>query len=164
MIIDEEQAVAQPCVHHPRRSTLLRCGKCEAYICTACSVQTPVGVRCRTCANLRRLPQFDVGLGLLGRSAAAGVVVSAVAWFLVGFVPYLSFFLAILVGIAVGEVMSRLAKRRVSRALEAAAVLDVFLGMLAVQGMSALTSGVRYAPFLLVPGIIAAFVAVVKLR
>jgi uncharacterized membrane protein len=137
-------------------------------------VQTPVGVRCKPCAGLRRLPQFDVGPWLLLRSSAAGVVTSAFLWFVLSFIPFLSFFLAILVGAGVGEVMSRLARRRVTRLLEVSAVISVVLGMAIVYSMrhafgtgDVLTSALDSPAFvvqLLFPAVIASFVAIVKLR
>jgi hypothetical protein len=135
-------------------------------------VQTPVGVRCRSCANMRRLPQFDVGPTLLARAVPAGLVTSIVAWFLVSAVPFLSVFLSILVGVAVGEVMSRLSRRRTSLPLEALAVLDVVVGLAVVVTVSGslsnalLGSGVlsRELVQYVLPAAIASFVAVLKLR
>ena len=118
------------CAKHPGVETYLRCGKCGKPICTRCIVQTPVGARCRQCAGLRKLPQFEVSPWLLGRSAAAGLGASFVTWLLISILPYLRFFLSILVGFAVGEVMSRLAQRRSNRYLEVAAVLAVVIGLL----------------------------------
>jgi hypothetical protein len=162
------------CVNHPKRATALRCGKCEDYICTKCMVQTPVGVRCRRCAQLRRLPQFDVDLTLLVRSALAGLLTSLVVWLVVSYLVVLRYFLSILVGAAVGEVMSRLARRRTSRALEAAAVLDVVAGLLAVEAfwqrddlhgyVTSIGSDQSTLLALVLPAVIASFVAVVKLR
>ncbi|MGI8826916.1 MAG: hypothetical protein ACR2JC_14985 [Chloroflexota bacterium] len=137
-------------------------------------VQTPVGVRCRDCAQMRRLPQYEISPLLLARSALGGLAVSAIAWYLVSLVPFLRFFLSILVGAAVAEAMSRLAKRRDNRWLEIAAVvvvvaglalaqLAVFAGSLSVYGpLFGQTPG--YLISLAVPVIIAAVVAVVKLR
>jgi predicted PurR-regulated permease PerM len=107
------------------------------------------------------------------RAGVAGLVTSAVVWFLVAFVPYLRFFLAILVGVAVGEVMSRLARRRVSRALEVVAVIDVILGLLMVEAVASGSAGQALSDLALdqatliasaLPAAIASFVAVVKLR
>jgi hypothetical protein len=162
------------CVRHPRRQTALRCGKCGDFICTKCAVQTPVGARCRSCAQLKRLPQFDVGLVLTARSTIAGFVVSVVMWLFTGYVAYLRFFLSILVGAAVGEVMSRLARRRTSRTLEALAVASVVAG-LAISDLfrwrdnpHLLWTGLRddpsFALTLLLPAAIASYVAVIKLR
>lgn len=173
-VAPEQAPAASVCVNHPRRETALRCGKCDSYICTKCMVQTPVGVRCRTCSRLRRLPQFDVTPWLLARSTLAGLVVSVVAWFFVSFIPFLLFFLGIAVGLAVGETMSRLARRRSSRLLEVAAVADVVAGIVIVLSIrmaadpTVLVHGVAVGAGLLmttlVPAAIASFVAVVKLR
>jgi hypothetical protein len=135
-------------------------------------VQTPVGVRCRSCARLKRLPQFDVGGMLLSRAALLGLLVSVAIWLPVSAVAFLSFFLAILVGAAVGETMSRMAKRRTSTVLEVAAVLDVVLGLLVADfvlgRLPALAVAALMEPgfviTLLLPAVIASFVAVLKLR
>lgn len=159
-------------MNHPRRVTGLRCGKCGNPICTACMVQTPVGVRCRSCARMKRLPQFDVAGWLLARSTGLGLLVSVAIWLPVAAVAFLSFFLAILVGAAVGEVMSRSAKRRDSTVLEVAAVLDVVVGMLVADFVLGRLPDLAVASLaepgfvltLLVPAAIASFVAVLKLR
>ncbi len=162
------------CSHHPRVLTAVRCSKCDTPICPRCMIQTPVGARCRECAQLRRLPQFEVGPWLVLRAAAGGLVVSLVAWLLVSGVPYLRFFLAILVGVAVGEVMSRLSNRRTSIILDIAAVSDILLSFALVEiwqvqgnihGLLALLSlSSSFLIQLLVPVAIASFVAVIKLR
>jgi hypothetical protein len=174
MSVIGEGAVSSVCVNHPRRETVLRCGKCGDFICTRCMVTTPVGVRCRSCAQLRRLPQFDVGPLLLARSGLAGLAVSIVCWVLISGAPFLRYFLAILVGAAVGETMSRLAQRRVSRSLEVVAVGDILAGLLLIEfvrtgsvigaPLSAVGNNPSLFLWLVVPALIASFVAVVKLR
>ena len=42
------------CARHPKTETLLRCGRCETPICPRCQIPTPVGMRCRTCARVKR--------------------------------------------------------------------------------------------------------------
>jgi hypothetical protein len=161
------------CVNHPRREALVQCGKCGDRICTRCMVQTPVGMRCRPCANLRRLPQYDVSYGLLARASLVGLCTSTGAWFLVSLVPYLRFFLSILVGIAVGEVMSRMSKRRSNLGLDAAAVGCVVVGLLLVESLvwkadsglfKSLLQSQAYFLSLVIPAVIASVVAVIKLR
>lgn len=39
------------CAKHTKAVTRLRCGRCEAPICPKCTVYTPPGTRCRTCAK-----------------------------------------------------------------------------------------------------------------
>jgi len=173
-VANPDEVALEACVNHPRRETALHCGRCGNPICTKCMIQTPVGVRCRTCAQLRRLPQFDVGPLLIARSSLAGLAVSVVGWLLASFVGYLQFVLAILVGVGVGEVMSRLARRRTSRPLEVSAVLVVVAGLAMAQAFrlwgalpvvfAALNGSPSLLVALLFPAAIASFVAVVKLR
>jgi hypothetical protein len=67
------------CYRHPDRETWLRCGRCDQPICTKCSVQGPVGSRCRQC-GLRKndpLTAFTPQQLILGTGAAVvgGVIV-----------------------------------------------------------------------------------------
>lgn len=172
MSLDDVEVVG--CTRHPRTLTAVRCSKCETPICPRCMIQTPVGARCRECAQLRRLPQFEVSPWLLARSTAGGLIVSIVAWALLSGIAFLRFFLAILVGVAVGEVMSRLNRRRTSLAIEVAAVVVIVLGFALVEvfltggGIRSLLTALGQSPSfvisLLIPVVIAGFVAVVKLR
>jgi hypothetical protein len=111
---------------------------------------------------------------LTARSSIAGFVVSAVLWLFTGYVAYLRFFLGILVGAAVGEVMSRLARRRTSRTLEVMAVVSVVAGLAISDlfrwrdNLQVLATGLRddpsFALTLLIPAAIASYVAVIKMR
>lgn len=132
-----------PCVNHPGTLTALACGKCGVYICPRCMVFTPVGVRCRDCAQLRKLPQFDVSVTTLAIAGGVGFGVAFVCWFVALHVFLFAWLLAIFIGIAVGEVTSRLARRRVSRTLEVAVGADIVLGFLAA----------RFVEFVSVPGV-----------
>lgn len=158
------------CARHSSQESSLRCGKCEQFICPRCSVLTPVGYRCRECAQLRRLPQFEVSGTLFLRSAAAGLATSLLAWFLLSYVVFLRFFLSFLVGAAVGEVMSRLSRRRSNLLLEAAAVIVIAGGLVLVDilrfGQDLLIGfGYQYGlTGILLPAIIASVVAVIKLH
>ena len=62
------------CAKHPRVETNLRCGKCGELICPDCMVHTPVGVRCADCAQVRRVPTYDVSGQFLARGVIAGVL------------------------------------------------------------------------------------------
>lgn len=162
------------CANHPKQETAVRCGKCGKPICTRCMVTTPVGMRCRDCAQLRRLPQFDVGTGLLLRAVPAGLVTSLLVWYLVAYIPFFRFFLGILVGVAVGEVMSRLARRRSNILLEASAVLVIVIGFFGAVALRDLGSGgtairdiatnTGLQLSVLLPLVLASIVAVIKLR
>lgn len=170
MNLTDDAADVTYCAKHPSRETSLRCGKCEQLICPRCSVLTPVGYRCRECAQLRRLPQFEVGGLLFARSTAAGLATSLLCWFVISYAVFLRFFLSFLVGAAVGEVMSRLSRRRSNLILEGAAVAVIVGGLVLIEvlrfGSDTLSSnGYQYTLIGLVfPAIVASVVAVVKLR
>ena len=160
---------AEACMNHPQRETLVHCGKCDRPICVRCMVQTPVGMRCRQCAHLRRLPQFDVDAALLARSSAGGLAASILSWLLITYVSYLSFFAAIVVGFAVAAAMSPLAKRRTSRPLEVAAVSVVIAGYIIARYVRfALLGGPPFDHLgttgIILPLVLASFIAIVRLR
>ena len=67
------------CAAHPSVETELACGKCEKPICPKCLHYTPVGVRCRECANLKRLPQYELSIAYVARGLGTALVVGAVA-------------------------------------------------------------------------------------
>jgi sugar phosphate permease len=98
------------------------------------------------------------------------LAVSTVAWLLFYGVPFLRFFLAIVVGAAVGEVMDRMGRKRRGVALEIAAgaavvggiVLSQVVGRLIWGGAAVSTAAILYT--LALPALIAIVVAVVKVR
>ena len=74
------------CKRHPRVETNLGCGKCGELICPDCLVHTPVGVRCADCAQVKRVPTYDVSRQFLARGVIAGLllgIASGVLFFLV---------------------------------------------------------------------------------
>jgi uncharacterized membrane protein YoaK (UPF0700 family) len=162
------------CKYHPRRETGLRCNKCGQPICTQCIVQTPVGARCKDCAQLKKLPQYEVGFSLLAPSALAGLGASLVGWYLASFVPFLRFFVGIFVGVAISEAMSRFAKRRSNTVLETIAVIVTVIGFFVAELarrdgnvqrlLRAFDHGPNVIVFWLFPLAIAAVIAVIRLR
>jgi hypothetical protein len=96
------------CVNHPRRETRVSCAACGQPICTDCMRETPVGMKCPSCARLslhaRGLgkPKHYLMAGAAGLVAAVGLgalVTSAHIGFF-GIIP------AILIGLAVGKAVS----------------------------------------------------------
>lgn len=119
------------CATHPSVETELACGKCGKAICPRCLVHTPVGARCRACANVRRLPVYHISAAYLLRGAgaalASGAVLGAIWGFVLPFGP--AFFFGLLVGLGlgycVGEAVSVATNRKMGPPLQAAAVLGV---------------------------------------
>ncbi len=173
----DEGADALYCVNHPDRETYVRCGKCERPICTRCMVQTPVGARCRECAQLRRLPQHEVAPALLARALPAGFAASFGIWYILDFVPayglFAMFIAAFLAGTAVGTIVSRLANRRSNRVLEAGTAACIIGGWLVVQlinpsgGADVWTRAAQRPGYLLVsilPVLLTCYIAITRIR
>src|SRR3972149_2372442 len=100
------------CATHPKVETELACGKCGKPICPRCLVHTPVGARCRECANVRRLPQYNISAAYLLRGAGGAL---GALWAVL--LPYqLALFFGLGVGLgvgyAVGEVVSLATNRK----------------------------------------------------
>ena len=65
-------------------ATRLRCAECQAPICPACYVRTPVGLRCPDCAVASGPPVQDYGAPARSRWVAPAVVAVALAVALAG--------------------------------------------------------------------------------
>ncbi|MEW6033846.1 MAG: hypothetical protein AB1603_03205 [Chloroflexota bacterium] len=82
-------------------------------------VETPVGMRCRECARLQKLPIFQVSWRYYLRAVGAGLglaVAFGVLWALVRvffpFSGYFSFVIALAVGYGIGELIGLAVGRR----------------------------------------------------
>lgn len=170
------------CANHPSVATNVRCSKCGKPICTSCMIETPVGLRCRECAQLRRLPTYEVShqqyLKATGTAAGLGLALG-VGWiFLRGFPflgGYLSFFIALAVGYVMGEVISLSVNRKRGLGLQVVAAVGVFISylvsrmpILAVLAMPSLaTAGLIRAmvdPFGLLAVAIGMYIAASRIR
>lgn len=153
--------MAEPlaCANHPKVATNLRCSKCGKPICTACIIETPVGLRCRECAQLRRIPTYHLSPAQYARAAGTALglaLVLGVGWTLVrSFGFYLSFFAAMAVGYVVGELVSLSVNRKGGRGLQVVAAMGVFLSYL-VSRMPLLA--LLVVPALAVPALLRALV------
>jgi hypothetical protein len=105
-------------------------------------VQTPVGARCRTCANVRTLPTFDITPIYFARAQMAALVsglLVGTAWALL--IPAFFGFYAILfigfgVGWAISESISLATNRRRGLGLQISAVMGVALAFLMREFLS----------------------------
>lgn len=98
--------------------TNLSCSKCGRPICPKCLVQTPVGARCPSCANVHKLPTYSVPARYYLRASGAGLGVAVVGGFIWGlieaWVPFfsLNLILAPAFGYAISEVVSLASNRK----------------------------------------------------
>lgn len=116
-----------PCARHHDVQTLLRCSRCDTPICPKCLVHGPVGARCPDCASPLRVLGPTRSQYVL--ATAAGIAVGAVGGALLGFVGFGGLGL-LLLGFAVGEVVSRVGGRRGGRALAVVAFSGAVIGPL----------------------------------
>ena len=144
------------CPRHPNTETNLRCGRCEELICPRCMVHTPVGARCRDCAQVRRLPTFQVSKGLMARAIAVGLALGVVGGIVVGFLILLGGFLGLfaLVGLGylVGEGVSVAVNRKRGRELKYIVVGALIVALTIISWFSLV--------LFTIPGLLAGFVAV----
>lgn len=134
------------CATHPDVETDLGCSRCGKPICPRCMVHTPVGARCRECANVRRIPTYNLSTGIFVRAATAAVVagvVLGIAWWL--FNPLTLFFFGVLPGLAlgfgVGQAVSLSTNRKAGPPLQAIAVGGVVVAYLVRTGLLFAASG-----------------------
>ncbi len=123
------------CAADPNVETELRCGKCDTPICPRCMIQTPVGARCKSCANLRRPVMYTVPATLIVRGYAAAIGTAIVVGGLWAFLlpraatllGFLIFFAAAGYGWLAAEAVGRATNRRRGPSLQAAAVVSCIL-------------------------------------
>ena len=101
-VADEDDGTLY-CYRHPKSVTYVRCGRCDQPICPKCSVQGPVGFRCRQCglvksATFSSFTPQQVILGV-GTSVGGGLLLG----YLGGQIGFYSIFLAFFAGAFVAE-------------------------------------------------------------
>ena len=126
------------CKKHSDTETNLRCSRCDEPVCPRCLVHAPVGVRCPDCAQVKRLPTFDVTGVFLARAIAVGLPLGiaggAAALFTGLFVaPLLSSIVILGVGYLAGEGISLAVNRKRGRALKFVAAGSVLIAVFTVS-------------------------------
>ena len=163
------------CAEHPEVETNLSCGKCGKPICPKCLVQTPVGARCRECANLRRLPTYGITVPQYFRAVGVGLVLAIVLGIVWGILwrilpsVYLNLLIAAGAGYALGEVVSLSVNRKRGLGLQVIAGICFFLSY--VIGYIFCERGFTFA-YIIYPSIfytllllaLGIFIAVIRLR
>lgn len=125
MSVDSEPSAVLHCANHPDVETRLRCSRCGKPICVRCVYQTPVGGRCKECAQIRKSPVMLVSPARYAKAASYGLAAALIGgtiWASVGSMLFgLGGLLVIALGYLVGEAVSRGADGRISRGLVALA-------------------------------------------
>jgi hypothetical protein len=130
------------CAKHPNVETNVTCGKCGKPICPKCMVQTPVGMRCKDCAGLKKLPTYQVSTQYILRAIGAGLgtgIVCGVVWWAIDLVlPFylLRLIIALGAGYAVGEVISLAVNRKRGTVLAAIGGISAAISFAIATGLS----------------------------
>ncbi len=95
------------CYRHPDRETWLRCGRCDQPICTKCSVQGPVGSRCRQCGTVRNDPLTAFTPRQLALAIGVSVVAGGVGGFITGYIGFFSIIVGYFAGRFTAEAVTR---------------------------------------------------------
>jgi len=164
------------CATHPDVETELGCGRCGKAICPRCLVYTPVGTRCRDCAQVKALPTYNLGTQTLVRASVAAAVVGAgtgVIWWLFNALTY-GFIFVLLIGFALGymisEAVSLAANRKLGPPLQIIAVGGVIFAYLVRTGLLIVVDGWGFDElrlidaFALLAVVFAGVIAVQRLR
>ena len=119
------------CERHPLTETNLRCGRCDTPICPRCIVHAPVGIRCPACANVSRLPTFEVKGWFMVRAVLAGLglgFANGGLWMLLtSNIPFIAWIALTGIGYLNGEGISVVTNRKRGPSLRVIAAASVLI-------------------------------------
>ncbi len=121
------------CINHPSVETVVSCGRCDRPLCPKCMIFTPVGVRCRDCAQLRKLPQYSLTGRTYLRVVPAAVVLVLILGYFLSLVPGAGLIGGIVAGLLAGEGLRRASGYKQGREMEIIAGVTVVLAVIAAN-------------------------------
>ncbi len=138
---DADLMAARQCARHPKVETRLSCGRCGTPICPKCMVYTPTGIRCPDCAQVRRMPQYELTPRVYARVIPGALALSLGIGFVLSFVGAIGFFGGIIVGMLVAAGLKRVSGYKQGREMEIIAGVSVVLTVLSGHVFAALRVG-----------------------
>ncbi len=159
-------ALLTQCARHPEVETALRCQSCETPICPRCSIQSPVGFKCKSCARVMKSPIYTVNSMQFVRAATAAVVGGVVMGLIWGLVllPFTVGFFSIFIGAGLGYVFTRLLEFASGRKRGPVMVGLAILGIAIAWSMTLLFVDIRFALYGLVAAGVGLYFAYQNLR
>ncbi|MGI8923652.1 MAG: hypothetical protein ACR2HJ_06360 [Fimbriimonadales bacterium] len=116
------------CDKHTDVETVLRCSRCETYICPSCAVLTPVGYRCRKC-GLERFATHSLSPGQLAGGSLAGFALGFIASYVIPqSIGFFLIFAGAIVGGFVGQIIQRIVQRKSSLLVGGITALGFIIG------------------------------------
>jgi hypothetical protein len=92
-------------------------------------IYTPVGVKCKDCAQMRRPAQYTITPRLYARIIPGAVVTALAIGWLLSYIPYLGFIGGIIVGVAASAALKRISGYKQGREMEIIACGTVVLAL-----------------------------------
>ncbi len=108
----QEEDGGLQCANHPNTTTYVRCSRCGKPICTRCMFATPVGYRCADCYNPQIAPLYKIDPSRLTIAVAGGLGVALLGGVLIALLPDYVFFIALMMGFLVSDVVGRLSNEK----------------------------------------------------
>lgn len=141
-------ATITQCARDPEVQTALRCSRCDTPICPKCLIQTPVGARCRDCAQLAKSPIYTVKGQYLARAIGAAVIGGLAMGLIWGFatanIPGLAYggiFISLILGAGLGFGFTRIMEFSVNRKRGPVVVSCAMGGIILATGIQMLFVG-----------------------
>jgi len=116
------------CARHPNIETNLRCSSCDTPICPKCLVQTPVGMKCKTCGSHRQGTMFNPSPAQLTAAAVVAIMLGVIVGWAVEFGGFYIVFLSFVFGGFAGDLILRASGRRRGIWMEIVAGAGMALG------------------------------------
>lgn len=127
----QEEESGLQCANHPNTTTYVRCSKCGKPICTRCMFATPVGYRCADCYNPQIAPLYKIDPSRLPVAIAGGLGVALLGGVLIALLPDYVFFIALLMGFLVSDVVGRLSNEKHGPTIQLVAIGCLVAGLVA---------------------------------
>jgi hypothetical protein len=118
------------CYRHPDRETWVRCGRCDQPICTRCSMQGPVGLRCKACGK----PSRDALASLKHDQIAIGLALTLGLGAVIGYFGAQFGFLMIVLGFFAGTLIAETLDRSIG-IKRGPRILTIAIAGIAIGGM-----------------------------
>ncbi len=134
----QEEDSGLQCANHPSTTTYVRCSKCGKPICTRCMFATPVGYRCADCYNPQIAPLYKIDPSRLPRAIGGGLGLSLVGGVLIALLPDYVFFIALMMGFLVSDVVGRLSNEKHGPTIQLIAIGSLAAGLAATLLLFAL--------------------------
>ena len=156
---ERDNAHATYCIRHPHVETNLGCSRCGDPICPQCLIQTPVGARCPSCANVQRSPLVTTSGSEITKAALAGIgsglALGIVSAFVLPILGSLGLFIVIIafggLGYVIGGIVHRASGYKRNTQLQVVAAVSVIVAFVAMSVTLGLGAGgiFRVGPVLL---------------